>query len=282
MRHDDVPMPAKRFLMCPPTHFDVTYRINPWMNPNKPVDTGLAMAQWGRIVEIYRDLGHLVEFIEPLPGLPDMVFAANGATVLNGQFLVAKYRYSQRSAEAPAYLDWLVAHGLVQAEQPQFINEGQGDYLYDGSRMLAGTGFRTERQSHGQVQELFGCPVVSLTLVDPRFYHLDTALAVLGAGQVMYFPAAFSPGSQRVLRRLYPDAIIAGDSDAVAFGLNALSDGHHVVLPQTATGLIHALRERGYQPIGVDISELLKAGGAVKCCTLELLDDRPHELESPR
>jgi N-dimethylarginine dimethylaminohydrolase len=267
-------MAAKHYLMCPPTYFDVTYRINPWMNPSKPVDTGLATAQWERIVEVYRDLGHLVEFIDPVPGLPDMVFAANGATVLNGQFLIAKYRYSERSAEAPAYLDWLLAHGLVQAEQPEFVNEGQGDFLYDGERMLAGTGFRTERLSHGQVQELFGCPVVSLTLVDPRFYHLDTALAVLGAGQVMYFPAAFSPGSQRVLRRLYPDAILAGVADAVAFGLNALSDGHHVVLPQTAIGLIQQLRDRGYHPIGVDISELLKAGGAVKCCTLELLDDR--------
>jgi N-dimethylarginine dimethylaminohydrolase len=282
MRHADVHMPAKRYLMCPPTYFDVTYSINPWMNPSKPVDTALALAQWGRIVEIYRDLGHQVEFIDPVPGLPDMVFAANGATVLNGRFLIAKYRYSQRSAEAPAYLDWLVAHGLVQVEQPEFTHEGQGDYLYDGHRMLAGTGFRTERLSHGQVQELFGCPVVSLTLVDPRFYHLDTALAVLAAGQVMYFPAAFSPGSQLVLRRLYPDAIIAGESDAVAFGLNALSDGHNVVLPQTATGLIQVLRERGYHPIGVDISELIKAGGAVKCCTLELLDDRLHELESQR
>jgi N-dimethylarginine dimethylaminohydrolase len=274
MPHDDAPMPAKRYLMCPPTYFDVTYKINPWMNPGKPVDTALAMAQWGRIVETYRDLGHVVECIEPVPGLPDMVFAANGATVLNGQFLIAKYRYAQRSAEAPAYLDWLLDAGLVQAGQPEFINEGQGDYLYDGHRMLAGTGFRTDRLSHAQVQEVFGCPVVSLTLVDPRFYHLDTALAVLGTGQVMYFPQAFSPGSQRVLGRLYPDAIVASASDAVAFGLNALSDGHHVVLPQTATGLIQALRERDYRPIGVDISELLKAGGAVKCCTLELLDDR--------
>lgn len=277
MRHDGAPMPVKRYLMCPPTYFDVTYKINPWMNPSKPVDTGLATAQWERIVKVYQDLGHLVEFIEPLPGLPDMVFAANGATVFDGRFLIAKYRYSQRSAEAPAYQNWLLAHGLIQAEEPEFLNEGQGDFLYDGLRILAGTGFRTERLSHGQVQELFGCPVVSLTLVDPRFYHLDTALAVLGAGQVMYFPPAFSSGSQLVLRRLYPDAILASVGDALAFGLNALSDGRNVVLPQTATGLIQQLRECGYHPIGVDISELLKAGGAVKCCTLELLDNRAQD-----
>ena len=115
--------------------------------------------------------------------------------------------------------------------------------------------------------------MVSLTLVDPRFYHLDTALAVLGAGRIMYYPQAFSIGSQQVLRRLYPDAILAGRRDAEAFGLNAVSDGVNVVLPQVATGLIEALRERGYYPIGLDMSELHKSGGAVKCCTLELMPE---------
>lgn len=274
MRHDDVPAPPRRYLMCPPTYFDVTYKINPWMDPGKPVDADLATAQWERLVQTYRDLGHVVELIEPVPGLPDMVFAANGATVLDGQFLVARYRFSHRAAEAPAYHAWLVGQGFVQAEEPRFVNEGQGDYLYDGERMLAGTGFRTDRLSHREVQDLFGCPVVSLTLVDPRFYHLDTALAVLGDGQVAYFPPAFSPDSQQVLRRLYPDAILASAADALAFGLNACSDGHNVVLPQTATGLIRQLHAHGYNPIGADTSELLKAGGAVKCCTLELLDRR--------
>jgi N-dimethylarginine dimethylaminohydrolase len=43
-----------------------------------------------------------------------------------------------------------------------------------------------------------------------------------------------------------------------------------VVLAKGATRLAAQLRERGYEPIGVDLSELLKAGGGVKCCTLEI------------
>jgi N-dimethylarginine dimethylaminohydrolase len=112
--------------------------------------------------------------------------------------------------------------------------------------------------------------VVGLTLVDPRYYHLDTALAVLDSDTVMYYPPAFSPGSRRVLAELYPGAIIASDDDARVFGLNAVSDGRHVVLPEAATGLTCQLRERGFEPIGIDMSELIKAGGSVKCCTLEL------------
>src|SRR6202035_5009861 len=115
-----------------------------------------------------------------------------------------------------------------------------------------------------------GRTVIGLDLTDPRFYHLDTALAVLDADRVMYYPAAFSPGSRDVLARLYPDAILATEADAEVFGLNAVSDGRHVVLPQAATHLIGELRRGGYTPIGVDVSELNKAGGAVKCCTLEL------------
>jgi N-dimethylarginine dimethylaminohydrolase len=112
--------------------------------------------------------------------------------------------------------------------------------------------------------------VVGLTLVDPDFYHLDTALAVLGHEEIMYYPGAFSRHSKAMLRELYPDAILATRADAYVFGLNAISDGRHVVLPQQATGLAGQLRAAGFEPVGVDLSELLKAGGAAKCCALEL------------
>jgi N-dimethylarginine dimethylaminohydrolase len=86
----------------------------------------------------------------------------------------------------------------------------------------------------------------------------------------MYYPGAFSPESLAVLRELYPDAVLVDEADADVFGLNAVSDGLHVFLPDTATGLARQLRERGFEPVGVDLSELLKAGGSVKCCTLEI------------
>jgi len=260
----------RRYLMCPPTFFDVAYSINPWMNPNKPIDAALAMAQWERVHDLFLEFGHKVELIESVEGLPDMVFSANGATVVDGVVLLAKFRFHERAGEAAVYRKWFEARGHRQIHEPKFINEGEGDYLVTGQRILGGTGFRTDRHSHREAQALFGRPVISLTLVDPRFYHLDTALAVLDDDEIMYYPTAFSVGSRAVLRTLYPDAIIATDLDAAVFGVNAVSDGLHVVLPQAATHLIGALRQRGFQPIGVDVSELLKAGGGVKCCTLEL------------
>ncbi|MGW2817879.1 dimethylargininase [Streptomyces sp. NPDC001415] len=263
----------RRYLMCRPSHFDVTYSINPWMDPSKPVDTELAVAQWERLHSLYRELGHRVDLIDPVPGLPDMVYAANGATVVDGKVLGARFRNAERTAEGPAYLDWFRTNGFTDLHDPEHINEGEGDFLVTGSWVLAGRGFRSTPQGHAEAQEFFGRPVIGLELTDPRYYHLDTALAVLDTDEVMYHPQAFSPGSRAVLERLFPDAAIAAPQDAAAFGLNAVSDGLHVVLPEAATGLAEQLRARGFEPVGIDLSELLKGGGSVKCCTLELREE---------
>lgn len=256
--------------MCRPTYFAVDYAINPWMDPTAPVDVELATAQWAALADTYRSLGHTVELIEPIPGLPDMVFAANGATVIDGTVLGAEFRYPERAAEGPAYLDWFAQRGFV-TQEAKSVNEGEGDLLLTERYLLAGTGFRTDLYAHAQAQELFGQPVITLQLVDPHYYHLDTALTVLGGpAGVAYLPEAFSAGSRKVLRQLFPDAVIASATDAAVLGLNAVSDGHRVVLPMQARGLAAQLTQRGYQPVGVDLSELRKAGGGPKCCTLEV------------
>ena len=260
----------RRYLMCAPEHFEVSYAINPWMDVTRGVDRALAMRQWETLRETYLDLGHDVELIEPVPGLPDMVFAANGGLVVGGRALGARFTHAERAPEGPAYLRRLAQLGLADAVEPVCVNEGEGDFLVVGDVLLAGTGFRTDPGAHTEAQELFGVPVISLHLVDPRFYHLDTALAVLDDASVAYYPEAFSPGSRAVLQRLFPDAVLASEADAVVLGLNAVSDGRHVVLPSAATELAAQLRKRGYEPVGVDLSELLKAGGSAKCCTLEI------------
>jgi N-dimethylarginine dimethylaminohydrolase len=272
---------ARRFLMCPPVHFDVVYAINPWMDVSVPVDTGLALVQWRALKAAYESRGHTVETIRPVAGLPDMVYAANGGVVVGGKALAARFTFPERQPEGVAYSEWLrttgALHGVVSLGQATERNEGEGDLLWDGEVLLAGTGFRTTRAAHAEVSVRLDVDVVSLELVDPRFYHLDTALAVLSTAsddgarpEVAYFPGAFAPASLAVLRERYPDAIEASEDDAAVLGLNAVSDGRHVFLTDRATGMHAALRERGFEPVGVDLSELLKGGGSVKCCTLEL------------
>ena len=260
---------ARTYLTCPPEYFQVAYAINPWMDPAVPVDTELAGKQWRRLVDTLAGLGHTVHYLDPVPGLPDQVFAANGGFSLAGTVYGARFRYPQRAAEAAIHRRWYQAAGWRYVT-PTAVNEGEGDLAWVGGHLLAGYGFRTDPAAHAELRRVFGVPVVPLRLVDPRFYHLDTALGVLGPAHVAYFPDAFDAASRRVLRRLFPDALIADAADAAAFGLNLVSDGRHVVLNAEATGMAAKLAAAGYQPVLVEFSELHKGGGSVKCCVAEL------------
>jgi N-dimethylarginine dimethylaminohydrolase len=260
----------RSYLMCPPEFFAVNYAINPWMRPDLPVDPGLAMRQWTGLRAAYAALGHSVSLIEPHPGLPDMVFAANGATVIDAAVLGVRFRYPERAAEADAYLSWFRSHGYTAVHEAAAVNEGEGDILVAGDTVLAGYGFRSDEAAAGELADVFGRQVVSLRLVDPRFYHLDTALCVLDASTAMYYPAAFDDAGRAALATVFDELIEAKDEDAEVLGLNAVSDGRYVVLARQAAGLARSLAARGFTPVPVDMSELLKAGGGAKCCTLEL------------
>ncbi|WP_018722622.1 dimethylargininase [Salinispora fenicalii] len=259
--------------MCSPKHFTVEYAINPWMDVSAAVDTELAVKQWDQLRETLVGLGHDVRLLAPKPGLPDMVYAANGAFVVDGTVYGARFKHAQRSAEATAHRSFYQAHGW-HFIAPTVTNEGEGDFAYlpaaHGGLVLAGYGFRTEPAAHAEAQEALGRPVVSLRLVDPRFYHLDVALASIDDGNIAYYPGAFSAASQKVLARLFPAAVVADDADALAFGLNLVSDGRNVILNSEATGLADKLAAAGYQPVPVPLAELRKGGGSVKCCIAEL------------
>jgi len=256
-------------LMCRPEYFTVSYRINPWMHPEDPTDTSLALKQWDVLYETYQNLGFDVQLIEGLPGLPDMVYAANGGFVVDGIAYGAKFHYPERGPEGPAYMDWFREHGF-DVREPVETNEGEGDFLLVGDTILAASGFRSDTGSHQEIAAIYGREVVSLQLINPSYYHLDTALAVIDPTTIAYLPSAFDEPSLAILRERYPDAIIATEEDASILGLNSFSDGHNVVIAERATTFARDLADRGYNPIGVDLSELLLGGGGVKCCTLEL------------
>ncbi|RVU28177.1 amidinotransferase [Streptomyces antnestii] len=246
------------------------------MREDVRVDTALALAQWRNLIGTYREHGHTVETVEPVPGLPDMVFAANSALVVGGRVLGSNFHAEQRRPESAEYETWFKAAGY-DVHRPESVCEGEGDLVPVGRYVLAGTGFRTSRAAHDEAQEFFGVPVVGLRLVDPYFYHLDTALFALNDpaddgndGNIAYYPDAFSAGSREVLAHLFPNAVLATRDDAMAFGLNSVSDGRHVFVAPQATGLVAQLEERGYVPVPVDLSEFHKAGGGIKCCTQEI------------
>jgi N-dimethylarginine dimethylaminohydrolase len=261
---------ARTYLMCPPEYFTVTYMINPWMNPDNPVDLSLARSQWEQLRATYSSLGHTVRTIDPEPGLPDMVFAANGATAIGGKVLGAAFKYPERAAEGPAYLNWFRRNGYSTVVEPRYMNEGEGDIVFAGRAIIVGHGFRSDAAICEDVEDLFGLPVISVKLVNPLFYHVDTALIVLDPDTAAYYPAAFDDASRAALAAHFTELIEAKDEDAEVLGLNGLSDGQHVVMPAQAVNLAAQITAAGFEVVPVDLSEFRKAGGGPKCCTLEV------------
>jgi N-dimethylarginine dimethylaminohydrolase len=267
----------KNILMCPPAYFDVEYEINPWMHVDNPVDTKGAGRQWQQLHDTYTRLGWRVSVIDPVPGLPDMVFTANGGLVIDDRVALPRFREPEREGEVEHFRAWFEQRGY-DAFVPRHDFEGEGDALLWKDVIFAGYPWRSDKASHREIARFFEREVVSLQLTDARFYHLDTAFTVVDERTVALYPRAFTQESLDVVRARVPDVIEATDEDALAYGLNAASDGARIVLSDRACGLIDRYRERGMQVLPTPIDEFQKSGGGVKCLSLELRGNEAARL----
>jgi len=277
--------PRPCFLMCPPRHFAVTYSINPWMDPaawqqSGHVLHGAALQQWQDLLRALRASGANVELVKPEDGLPDLVFTANSAVVLDGKALLARFRHPQRQGEEAVFaaaLRVLRKRGLIDEVvtlPPGVTLEGAGDCLWDAHRQLfwMGCGFRSELVARNIVAEQFGVPCVALALADPAFYHLDTCFSPLPCGAVMYYQAAFTAAGLALIHARVPpeQRIELVPDDAARFAANAVSVGHTILLSSCSGTLRSRLEERGYTVIETPLTAFLRSGGSACCLTLRL------------
>ena len=259
-----------RLLMCRPDHFGIEYEINPWMDRRRASDPDAAKRQWDALVAIFERLGVTIELLAPVSGLPDLVFTANAGVVWNDVFVPSRFRHVERQGESPHFERWFTEHGFraVSVESGDF--EGAGDALFCGETLYAGYLRRSELQAHHELAALFGCHVLGLELVDPRFYHLDTCFCPLAPGIALAYLPAFDEYGVRVLREHIDTLIEAPDDDAARFACNAVVIGDDVVLNTGCGATERLLCSHGFVTHSTDLSEFLKAGGAAKCLTLRL------------
>jgi N-dimethylarginine dimethylaminohydrolase len=282
---------SPRFLMCPPRHFEVTYSINPWMNPEEWCKRSHILAQtteveWSSLKCLLEQLGAVVDLMIPAPGVPDLVFTANSAVVLDGKALLARFRHPERRLEEPRFaaaFDALVERNILKCRTSlpaDIVLEGAGDCIWDQERELFWIGFgpRSSKQAAMVVEETFGTPTLSMGLVDARFYHLDTAFSVLAGGEIMYFKGALSSNSLRVLhdRVNLRDRIEVSEEDACSMRLNGIQIDRTVILSSCSPQLRRQLADRGYSVSVTSLSSFLLSGGSACCLTLrtDLASDR--------
>lgn len=268
---------AIRILMCAPDHYDVDYVINPWMEGNiHKSSRDRAVEQWQKLYHVLKERA-LVDLVTPAKGWPDMVFTANAGLVLGDNVVLSRFFHKERQGEEPYFKEWFEQNGFTVYELPKDLPfEGAGDALFDreGRWLWAGYGFRSELDSHPYIAGWLDTEVVSLRLIDERFYHLDTCFCPLTGGYLLYYPPAFDSYSNRVIEmRIPPEKrIIVEEPDAVCFACNAVNVNNTIVMNQVSDRLKQKLREVGFEVVETPLSEFLKAGGAAKCLTLRVTE----------
>ena len=255
------------------------------MRLERAADPHVARVQWDALIAMLeKECGATFERVAPAAGLPDMVFTANAGVVTGRSVILSRFRCPERRPEEEQFARWFEAQSYAVVRLPrELFFEGAGDLLSGREVWFGGHGQRSDIRAYRYLGSLEGRDIIPLELVDPRFYHLDVALTVLDETRdhIAYFPAAFSRSSRRLLAETFPDAITATSADAHAFGLNCVSDGRHVFVPAGAHQLREALVTAGYRPTSVDLSELIKGGGSVKCCTQEIRPAPIHDHDQP-
>jgi N-dimethylarginine dimethylaminohydrolase len=258
-------------LMCPPTYYGIQYEINPWMNKRRDADHATAVQQWEALYTTLTELGVKVELLDPVPGLPDLVFTANAALIYRQRAIISRFRHPQRQGEEEHDQKWLAAHGFhIECLPVDLYFEGAGDALFCGETLLAGYRTRSDVRGHQSVGRALGHRVIPMELVRAYYYHLDTCFCPLTPEMAVFFPGAFDAYGRQALEDVVPELIAVHEEEARAFACNAVVVGR-TVLTNTGCPQLHKdLSRRGFQPIETPLSEFVKAGGSAKCLTLRL------------
>ncbi len=261
----------RSLLLCPPDYYGIEYEINPWMSRAHNALPALACEQWQGLQTALKSLGCRVELIAPQQKLPDMVFTANAGLVVGRKFIRSNFRFPERRGEESHFEKWFAARDYEILPLPDgLFFEGEGDALFSGDVLFCGYRFRSDIRSHQAIAEILKCLVISVELVEDRFYHLDTCFCPLPDGGAIWYPGAFDEYGQQAIRHHIPNLIPVAAEEATRFACNAVVLGEEIVLPEDCPKLCAALAERGYRPRALPMTEFLKAGGACKCLTLFL------------
>lgn len=265
-------------LMCPPTHFEIAYSINPWMDVNNQVDPALAHEQWHNFVDVLRRLGDVVDCVPPAPGLPDMTFSGDAGLVYGQQFLPSNFKAPQRAGEVEHYVRWFVAHGYeIVRIPPEILFEGLGDVVFHGDLAIVGHGIRSDERAIDELRRLIPSLriIADVRIRDDRYFHLAMALGFIDAETVVYYPPAFDAPSVQAIERAVPHAIAVSDEDAnMYFACNNLVVGNTVLLDGCTSALKAALAQRGYGVELCPMSEFKKSGGSLRCLVLSFIEPR--------
>lgn len=280
----------RKILMAHPEYFDIVDVKNVHMEGNiGSMNKSLAIKQWEDLRNIYQSFVEetILEKVYTIEGgknCEDMVFTANQSFpwILNGEkvVVISKMRHESRQREIPYFEEFYksIGYKLLYLKEAQLF-EGMGDTIphYGKKLLYGGYGHRSDTTAYKEIAEMLQVPVVTLELVDDRFYHLDTCFIPVNEETVLLCPVAFSSEGMAALSKLFKKIIEIPVEEAEGFfSLNAhcINDqktGNKKAVIQPGTTITkNALIENGYEVIETNTSEYIKSGGSVFCMKMML------------
>ncbi len=297
--------------MGDPRYFSVRGGANPHtrnvLGMKKKVDPELARQQWHTMARALIEHGAEVLVIEPHAELPGLVYPANAGFLypLEGRPAAEKTFYlanllPTRAAEREIYRPFIESLGYKShAIQHRF--EGEADFFPAGRYMIFTYG-KVERQRFVPALKLppwrriYGLrseadsiaelraiarerEILMLELILEAHYHGDTVLCSFGPQRefLLAYLAGLSIPSRNRLRDAFGDKVVElSAEDAAIYAANSFQIEHDgrlfLFLPQgISVQLQRAVRDRGVEPVTVNVSEFLaKGGGSIKCMILDL------------
>ena len=280
-------LPARKeplsVLMCTPDYFEVVDIKNPYMKENlNNTNKEKARQQWNSLKNVYLTLvaqNVLQQCLQlkGTEGCEDMVFAANQSFPWlsdDGKKLVvlSKMRHPSRLKEVKYFEEFYKKNGYQTLELKNTkLFEGMGDTIpHPGKKLLyGGFGHRTEAKAYDEITQLLDVNIITLELINEKYYHLDTCFLPLGENTVLVCKSAFSKEAFSLIEKMFKNVIVAPENETEQFALNAhviVADKRKYAIIQKGLSATNAiLQSEGFQVVETDTSEYMKSGGSVFC-----------------
>lgn len=261
----------KKILLCSPAFYDIEYEINPWMHVQNKVNKKKVLEEYEELKNICQSLGAEVLEIEPVKGLPDMVYAANFGFVKNNLFIKSNFKFRERQKESYYAKNYFEKLGFEIEEMPSGISfEGQGDLLTAKGKYFMGYGKRTSLDAKKYLEKFLGAQVFTFKLSDPYFYHLDMSFAPLDSNTVLINERSFQKKDLEKIYGCFNNVITSSESDNKIFACNLVVIDKNIVVGRGVSNeLKNNFSKYGFITHEVEMDEYRKGGGSVKCLTLE-------------
>ncbi|KAA0545350.1 hypothetical protein FZW96_18430 [Bacillus sp. BGMRC 2118] len=265
----------KTVIVCPPLSLSEgksLYSIN-GESHKVSINLDKAMSQHGEFTRVLKEQGIEVLYLPSIKQFTEGVFTRDVAFTLGEEIFISHMAHPPRTGEEEILMNVLNERGIHHHDLMRDHIEG-GDVLIDGSTIYVGISNRTSQQSVDHLQKLLPhYEVISLPFSD-EFLHLDCLFNIISPKEAILYPGEFDSEKESLLRERY-DMIEVSSDEQRTLGVNILSIGEKKVISQPMNEQVNEqLRERGYDVILIDFSEIIKAGGAFRCCSLPLLREK--------